>query len=55
MTDIPDTVPENAICDACKKPIGMESACSVMEIDEETGEEIGDLIWFHNACLEGNA
>ena len=44
-------VPDNAICEICHQPIGMERACKVYEIDEDTNEPIGNAVWFHEACL----
>ena len=51
MTDAPNEVPADAICDVCKKPIGMLPGCVVQAVDEKTDECVGPLIWFHKACL----
>lgn len=53
MNDLPDTVPEDAICTECKEPIGMYPAACAQAVKDAEGNEIvdGPLIWFHRSCL----
>ena len=53
MTDFPEVIPEDAICDACKKPIGMHPAACAQAVEDDEGNEIVDapFVWFHKSCL----
>ena len=41
-------------CELCNLPIilGDEQIVAIEKLDENTGEPISRLYWFHEACLE---
>ena len=54
MSEFPEIIPTDAICDECKKLIGMEKAACVQMMEDEDGNDVSDtapFVWFHKRCL----
>lgn len=49
--EFPSKIPEDAVCDVCKRFIDMASGVAVQQMDDDGDTKVGPIIWFHKGCL----